>query len=66
MADNTTEWVLIFKVLDTETGNNLRDDVKKAFDELPLLNLVEKYKAKCNLMNWIEPRYKITLEIKKV
>ena len=62
---NSVEWLLIFKVLDTENDQYIRDEVKKSFDELPLLNMIGKYKTKCNLMNWTEPRYKITLEVKK-
>lgn len=63
---NNSEWILIFKVLDTDSGDYLRDEIKKSFDELPLLNLISKYKTKCCLMNWTEPRYKITLEVKKI
>lgn len=64
--NSTTEWILTFKVLDTENNQYLRDEIKKSFDELPLLNMIIKYKTKCSLMNWTEPRYKITLEIKKI
>lgn len=58
-----TDWVLDFKVFDTETSEYIRNETKKSFEELPLRGIEKKYREKCVSMNWIEPRYVVTLNI---
>lgn len=59
-----SEWVLTFKVMDTN-GNIIRNEVKKSFDESPLVGIKQKYISKCEMMGWKAPDYNVVLTIEK-
>lgn len=59
-----SEWILTFKVFDTDTGEYVRNEIKKSFDELPLRDIEKRLMDKCRTMGWEEPRFNVKLEIR--
>lgn len=59
------EWVLVFKVFDVDAENYIRNETKRSFDEQTLRCVEKKFTDKCTQMGWIEPKYKVILEIKQ-
>jgi hypothetical protein len=60
---NTSEWILVFKVFDVGTGDYVRNETKKSFDEKPMRELEKRLLDKCADMNWIEPHYNVSLTV---